>query len=140
MLAASSLPSRKNLAMTFGKSKYPILVGSFGILLTCTWRQSHRIPIRIDRRTRRDRAERRDKAFDVQMEALVDAYMAWSFANKEGTGFYSGMENQHIPIDAGITTVQVVDVYSECNLSCHFFSERLRYSRAVVTSFDSTHR
>jgi hypothetical protein len=128
--------------MTFGKSKYPILVGSFGILLTCTCRQSHRIPIRIDHRTRRDRAERRDKAFDAQMEALVDAYMAWSFANtnKEGTGFYSGMENQHIPIDAGITTVKVVDVYSEYNLYCHFFSERLCYSRAVVTSFDSTHR
>jgi hypothetical protein len=51
------------------------------------------------------------------MEALVDGYMAWSFANanREGAGFYNGMANQHIPVDAGTLTVKVVDMYSEWN-------------------------
>lgn len=119
MLVGSSPPSQKNLTMTFGRSKYLVLlVCSFCILLTYTCRQSHQVPIRIDRQTRQDRTERRNKAFDAQMEALMDGYMAWSFANtnREGAGFYNGMANQDIPVDAGILTIKVVDVYSEWNV------------------------
>jgi hypothetical protein len=48
------------------------------------------------------------------MYALTDTYMAWSLAssNKEGAGFYNGTTDQHLPADAGMVTVKVVDVYS----------------------------
>jgi hypothetical protein len=32
---------------------------------------------RVDTRTRRDQVHRRNEAFDVQMEAMTDAYLAW---------------------------------------------------------------
>lgn len=91
-----------------------MLCKPFLIALTYVHRHDHRIPIRIDHRTRRDRTERRNKAFDFQMYALTDAYMAWSLAssNKEGAGFYNGTTDQHLPADAGMVTVKVVDVYS----------------------------
>jgi hypothetical protein len=86
----------------------------FLIALTYVHRRDRQIPIRIDHRTRRDRTERRNKAFDKQMDALIDAYMVWSLAssNRERAGFYSGTMDQHIPANAGMVTVKVVDVYS----------------------------
>jgi len=42
-------------------------------------RHQHRIPIRIDHQTRRDRTERRDRAFDEQTDACAEAYMNWNY-------------------------------------------------------------
>ena len=39
---------------------------------------------RIDHRTRRDRAERRNRAFQQMAEALADAYMAWDYEQTHG--------------------------------------------------------
>jgi len=63
------------------------------------------MPIRIDYRTRRDRNERRDRAFDEQIDACTGAYMDWNFGDPSHT-------EDMIPPDSGSMTVKVVGIYS----------------------------
>lgn len=65
---------------------------------------SHHMPIRIDYRTRRDRNERRDRAFDEQIDACTEAYMDWNFGDPNHT-------EDTIPADSGLITVKVVGIY-----------------------------
>lgn len=77
------------------------------ILSTCTRRPRTR-----DYRTRRDRTQRRVKAFDAQLPALVEAYMEWMLQlGKDG---YSGEYNLKLPPGAEVqatTNIYEVDVY-----------------------------
>ena len=73
----------------------------------------HRIPIRIDHRTRRDRNERRDRAFDEQIAACTDAYMDWNWNDPNGI-------EDPLPADSGSTRVKVISIYgSKFSLGLH---------------------
>lgn len=70
------------------------------------------MPIRVDYQTRRDRTDRRDRAFDKQMPAFADAYMDWSLACAEG-GLFVNTSNDNLPADSGSVPIKVVDVFRE---------------------------
>ena len=66
---------------------------------------------RVDHRTRRDRTEKRNEAFNKQMPAIVDAYMDWSLQ-------YADRDNplpdpEPSPND-GVWPVRVINLFSEC--------------------------
>lgn len=63
----------------------------------------HNIP-RVDHRTRRDRIERRDRAFDEQLDACAEAYMDWNSADPNRMG-------GPLPADSGSFTIKVVGIY-----------------------------
>jgi hypothetical protein len=96
----------------------------------------HYIPIRIDHRTRRDRAERRDRAFDEQIDACAEAYMDW---NSKG----SDCMEDPLPADSGSSTIKVVGIYgSKFSLSLDplLCSKYTYYSRLQQHSQYSTNR
>jgi hypothetical protein len=64
----------------------------------------HYIPICIDHQTRQDRTERRDCAFDKQIDAYAEAYMDWNSKDSDS------MEDL-LPVDSGSSTIKVVDIY-----------------------------
>jgi len=86
------------------------------------------VPKRVDHRTRRDRIIRREHAFDLQLDALVEAYLNWSVEQKDrhnrlrsGRGFCVGMEPAlNVPADAGSVHVKVVDVFGKGKLATMF--------------------
>jgi hypothetical protein len=73
----------------------------------CSLRNIHR----VDHRTRCDRTEKRNEAFDKQMLALVDAYMDWSlqYADRENP-----LPDPTPSPNNGMCSVRVVDLFSEC--------------------------
>lgn len=66
---------------------------------------------RKDARTRRDRTERRNAGFALQMEAMVEAYLIWSEA-QAGVGLAGGTLQPEGEVQ-GTRPLQVVDVFSE---------------------------
>ncbi|KII93196.1 hypothetical protein PLICRDRAFT_383096 [Plicaturopsis crispa FD-325 SS-3] len=83
--------------------------------------QYRRIPRQIDYRTRRDRQERRDRAFNRQMDALVDAYLVWSLdrAENHDAGFFTRLADwtRDASADSGCTEVTVVDIFTVKKIS-----------------------
>lgn len=61
------------------------------------------------RKTRRDHIERRNEAFRLQLEALVDAYMRWD-AGLGPNGLEAGAPP---PAEEGGLVVQVIDTFRE---------------------------
>jgi len=67
-----------------------------------------------DWRTRRDRTHKYIKAFDKQIDGLVEAYMAWAFNDAKGGS--PDDTTQCMQEDEDITSmhsVRVVDIFSE---------------------------
>lgn len=61
-------------------------------------------------RTRRDRVERRNAGFKVQLESMADAYMTWDASLGDG-GLDAGAPSS---LGAGGLFIRVVDVFREC--------------------------
>ena len=65
---------------------------------------------RVDYRTRRDRTEKRMKAFHTQMDDLTEAYLEWSHVtSEEGRAVPAGP----VPADSGEYSIRVVDTFGE---------------------------
>jgi len=100
--------SSKNLSgnstKTYGKRE--LLSYLFFRLYSLGCSHHHRVPPRFDGRTRHDRTERRDSAFEKQMESLTDSYMNWSL----------NLATKSSPVEdasAGSITVNIIGLYSK---------------------------
>jgi len=102
MPVESSKHLSRNLTKTYGKCE--LLSCLFCRLYSLGCSHHHRVPPRFDGRTRHDRTERRDSAFEKQMESLTDSYMNWSLKTKS-----SPVEDA----SAGSITVNIVGLYSK---------------------------
>ena len=69
---------------------------------------------RVDPRTRRDRIEQRTQGFNVQMPAIIEAYMLWSEAVGEN-GLDAECEKPAEELVDGKYPIHVLDVF--CGLS-----------------------
>jgi hypothetical protein len=72
---------------------------------------------RVDHRTRRDRTEKRNEAFNKQMPAIIDAYMDWSlqYADRDNP-----LPDPELSPDDGAWPVRVIDLFSECGYIGYF--------------------
>ena len=102
------------------------------------------MPKRVDHRTRHDQIIRREHAFDLQMDALVEVYMNRSVKQKDcnrlgsGRGFCVGMEN--VPAVAELIHVKIVDVFGKCKFAKMFhLTLCYSYSGCHPTHDHSTH-
>ena len=75
-------------------------------LLGCS--NHHQIPRRFDGRTRHDRTERRERAFDKQMNSIAESYMDWSLK----TSYGRPVQPEPGPSDGSIT-INIIGLYSE---------------------------
>lgn len=67
-----------------------------------------------DNRTRRDREERRNEAFAVQMESLVSSYLNWSYQVRECVRGSQLADFKDSDPTSGIS-IKVVDVFGACS-------------------------
>ena len=91
---------------------------------------------RIDNRTRRDRTGKRQQLFEPQMEAMTNAYMAWSFDAAHGTAPDAGLSENN-----GSYSFTIVDVFGTRALISFLFVlslHRPTVSRVTVLSINST--
>ncbi|KAF7973473.1 hypothetical protein HWV62_15074 [Athelia sp. TMB] len=67
---------------------------------------------RVDHRTRRDRNERRNRAFQAMIEALADAYMQWDYTQKHG---HTSVEQE---LGDNSQPLRVLDLFETRYTSC----------------------
>lgn len=67
-----------------------------------------------DQRTRRDKTENRNKGFERQWPAMVDAYMAWSAELGESGLAGGGMKEREAEAD-DTYPIKVVDIFCPCS-------------------------
>ena len=106
MQVVNLLPSLKNWRKVLNTREWQNLMPFDHLFKVCSTFDSHQhyIPICIDHRTRRDRTECRDRAFDEQIDACAEAYMDWN------SGDSNGMEDP-LPADSGSSTIKVAGIY-----------------------------
>ena len=97
------------LAETLGRDLWKALVGCHSIFQIYSPRcsQQHHIPRHFDGRTRRDRTEKRERAFDKQMDALTDSYMNWSLNTTDPTSAPAEVAS------AGSVVINIIGLYSK---------------------------
>lgn len=88
------------------RETYVQLFLDVGLLLTLTFSRNHR----QDNHTRRDRTERRQQLFQLQMESIIDAYMAWSHDAAHGA-----TPDASPPDDGNTYLLTVIDVFGMYN-------------------------
>ena len=67
---------------------------------------------RVDTRTRRNQVHRRNEAFDVQIEAMTDAYLAW-FSSLGDAGLANNDPPSSSCVLQGCYPVKVLDTYGK---------------------------
>jgi hypothetical protein len=72
----------------------------------------------VDHRTRRDRTEQRNKAFDAQMPVLVDAYMDWTVQNADRD---NPLPDPTPSPNDGEYSVRVINLFGKYNLFITLF-------------------
>ena len=87
----------------------------------------------VDHRTRRDRTEQRNKAFDAQMPVLTDAYMDWTVQHAERDNPLPDIPPS--PND-GEWSVWVINLFSEHTLFINIFYS-LTYNPNSYTGYKS---
>ena len=65
---------------------------------------------RVDHRTRRDRTEQRNNAFNAQMSVLTDAYMDWTIQHEDRD---NPLPDPPPSINDGELSVRVINLFSE---------------------------
>jgi hypothetical protein len=81
------------------------------VLSLCSQKTSPR-----DHRTRRDRIERRERAFAAQMGALTSAFMSWSAVDNPAENPFHQVTGT-LPVGEGSVNATVLDVFGEYKLT-----------------------
>lgn len=103
MRAVSLRDSQKN---TERRRSYYIIPSNVFFFDLCLSSNSQR----VDHRTRRDRTEQRNKAFDAQMPVLTDAYMDWTVQHAERD---NPLPDPPPSPNDGEWSVRVINLFSE---------------------------